>query len=46
MCPHRRLERLGIQKSPLAKGNLYLLTCLDCGTTLTTTTLREKAEQK
>jgi len=39
-CRHRRLLRIGIQESPAAPFRLYLVTCRDCGTTLTTESLR------
>lgn len=43
-CPHRRLRRIGIQRSPVSPRRLYLLTCLDCGTTITTRSLRDKRD--
>jgi hypothetical protein len=41
-CGHVRLRRIGIQRSPLSPRRLYLVTCRDCGTTLTTRTLRDR----
>jgi hypothetical protein len=40
ICRHARVARIGIQESPAAPFRLYLVTCRDCGTTLTTETLR------
>ena len=40
VCRHRRVRRIGIQESPAAPFRLYLVTCRDCGTTITTETLR------
>ena len=40
VCRHVRVRRIGIQESPAAPFRLYLVTCRDCGTTITTTTLR------
>ena len=45
-CPHRRLLRIGIQESPRAPFRLYLVTCRDCGTTLTTESLREERPEE
>lgn len=39
-CRHRRLLRIGIQESPSEPFRLYLVTCRDCGTTVTTKSLR------
>jgi hypothetical protein len=43
-CTHGRLRRIGIQKSPLSPHRLYLVTCLFCGTTVTTISLRKFLE--
>lgn len=43
-CRHRRFQRVGIQRAPLPPYRLYLLTCRDCGTTLTTQTVRSRRE--
>lgn len=40
-CPHERVLRIGIQKSPSKDWRLYLVTCRRCETTLTTRTLRD-----
>ena len=45
-CPHGRVVRIGIQRLPLGRLRLYLVTCLDCGTTLTTRTLRDRKEKR
>ncbi|MCK6479148.1 MAG: hypothetical protein HUU06_08705 [Planctomycetaceae bacterium] len=45
-CPHDRVRRIGIQKSPRRDWRLYLVTCVLCETTLTTRTLRERREGK
>jgi hypothetical protein len=39
-CCHPRLQRTGIQKFPFPPHRLYLVTCRECGTTLTTLSLR------
>jgi hypothetical protein len=44
-CRHRRFTRVGIQRAPLPPYRLYLLTCRDGGTTLTTLTLRARREE-
>jgi len=44
-CRHRRLVRIGIQESPAAPFRLYLVTCRDCGTTVTTETLRRSTQR-
>jgi hypothetical protein len=43
-CRHRTFIRVGIQRAPLPPYRLYLLTCRDCGTTLTTQTIRGRRE--
>jgi hypothetical protein len=43
-CRHRRFLRAGIQRAPLPPYRLYLLTCRECGTTLTTQTVRNRRE--
>lgn len=45
-CSHGRLVRIGIQKSPLPPFRLYLVTCLICGTTVTTASLRKFLESR
>lgn len=45
-CPHRRFRRIGIQHSPISPRRLYLLTCTECGTTITTRTLRDKQTEE
>jgi len=44
VCRHRRFKRVGIQRAPLPPYRLYLMTCRDCGTTLTTQTIRGRRE--
>jgi hypothetical protein len=44
-CRHRRFLRVGIQRAPLPPYRLYLLTCRDCGTTLTTQTVRARRDR-
>ncbi|HEU4395917.1 MAG TPA: hypothetical protein VFS92_10145 [Planctomycetota bacterium] len=41
-CRHPRLTRIGIQESPFEPFRLYLVTCRDCGTTISTKTLRRE----
>ena len=41
-CRHLRFTRVGIQRAPMPPYCLYLLTCRDCGTTLTTLTIRDR----
>lgn len=43
-CRHLRFTRVGIQRAPLPPYCLYLLTCRDCGTTLTTMTIRNRRD--
>ncbi len=43
-CRHRTFLRVGIQRAPVPPFRLYLLTCRDCGTTLTTQTVRRRCE--
>ena len=43
-CHHRAFLRVGIQRAPVPPYRLYLLTCRDCGTTLTTQTIRGRRE--
>ena len=43
-CAHERIERIGIQRLPMGKLRLYLVTCRLCGTTLTTRTLRDQRD--
>ena len=43
-CRHRRFLRVGIQRAPMPPYCLYLLTCRDCGTTLTTQTVRSRRD--
>lgn len=43
-CLHRTFIRVGIQRAPVPPYRLYLLTCGDCGTTLTTQTIRGRRE--
>ena len=40
-CTHDRVKRTGIQRSQRGEIRLFLVTCLRCGTTLTTRTLRD-----
>ena len=42
ICRHRRVLRIGIQEAPAGPMRLYLVTCRECGTTLTTETLRRE----
>jgi hypothetical protein len=44
-CRHRGFTRVGIQRAPLPPYRLYLLTCRDCGTTLTTQTIRNRRDE-
>lgn len=44
VCRHRSFLRVGIQRAPIPPFRLYLLTCRDCGTTLTTQTVRRRRE--
>lgn len=46
ICRHRAFFRVGIQRAPVAPFRLYLLTCKDCGTTLTTLTIRRRRESR
>jgi len=39
-CPHERHLRIGDQEIPFPPFKVHLVTCLDCGTTLTVETLR------
>ncbi len=45
-CPHDRIQRVGVQRLPLGRLRLYLVTCVHCGTTLTTRTLRDLRKEK
>ena len=45
-CRHERVERIGVQRLPLGRLCLYLVTCRLCGTTVTTRTLRDLREGK
>ena len=45
-CPHDRVQRIGIQKTPFPPYRLYLVTCRACGTTVSTTTLRRRRRRK
>lgn len=43
-CRHPTFRRVGIQRAPVPPYRLYLLTCGNCGTTLTTQTIRGRRE--
>jgi hypothetical protein len=47
-CLHHRLQRLGVQDVGVWPYRVHLVICADCGTTLTTESLRSlrRAERK
>jgi hypothetical protein len=45
-CPHRRLQRLGIQELGVWPHRVHLVVCADCGTTLTTESLRRPRREE